>query len=133
MNAESAPSLISKFKRCLVSFLDELIDHFPTKKELIIFRIIIQDQLDPKVIVNHCIKNILPYAHLIEQRDESLFTEKDVLFSAFNATQTNHMKSIWTSTTLDANNRLVIWKWFDAFISLLNQINPETDVDLKKT
>ena len=51
-------SILQQFKDNLVSFLDELIDVFPSESELILLRIFIKDQIPTEDILNKFIYTI---------------------------------------------------------------------------
>jgi hypothetical protein len=114
--------IVQDFKNNLISFLDELIEQFPHESDFIIARIFLKDRIDPELVMNTFIKELLPHAAAIEKRDDSLFLENKLeLFASINPSQVNHFKLLWKSDALDVEDRQIMWKWFDTFVYLALQ------------
>ncbi len=110
--------LAIKFRDHIISFLDELIEQFPTEADIIIARIFIRNQIDPVYIADCFSKTLLQYEEYIQNRDEKFFIDNDNLFSYFDDNKVLHFKRIWQSDTLDDDDRQVMWDWMDAFVLL---------------
>jgi hypothetical protein len=114
-------SILQQFKDNLVSFLDELIDVFPSESELILLRIFIKDQIPTEDILNKFIytinKNDNEIRNYIKQRNDIVFTNAD-FFQAITQIKTMNFRKLWVSDLLDENEKEMFWKWIESFVSL---------------
>lgn len=109
--------IIHNFHSSIISFLDELVELFPSDPDLIIIRLLLKDSIPPVTIINTFIKEIIPNKESIANREDSFFLESQ-LFSSFDASKMNHLKILWKSTVIDDDDRQIIWAWFDTFVAL---------------
>lgn len=109
--------VLHDLKKNLVNFFDELIDMFPSNSEFLSIRILIKDRAPITEIMSYFVENILPEKELIKNRSETLFLEKNVLFSLLGPTSVNMFKNLWKDQ-LDKDDKAAIWKWFDIFVFL---------------
>lgn len=115
----SSIQILSDFKSNLIQFFDELIEQFPSESELVLIRIFLNDQVPIESVMNYFIKDILPHKELVKARDGEFFMSNNILFGRrLDKTKPNYFKNLWRSTQLDAQDREVIWKWFDNFIKI---------------
>lgn len=123
--------VLRDFRANMVTFLDELIEQFPSETDFILARLMVKDTISPEIIMSHFIKEILPYKDFIDKRDESFFMDsKASLFGNLNTGngRVNHFKLLWKSSALDTEDREIIWKWFDTFIFLAEQYKKKNEV-----
>lgn len=114
--------ILKEFHCNIITFLDELIEQFPTEADLILVRLFLKDSVPYVDIINTFIKECLPHKQAISERDEKVFLENDLaLFSNFNKSKVNHFRVLWKSSILNEEDRDIIWKWFDTFIYLAEQ------------
>ena len=106
------------FKYSLVNFLDELIEQFPEEGDLVVARIFLNDQVPTEQIMNVVISKILPLKEMVKKKDEDFFINNNILFEQLNKDKVNRFKILWRSDRLDNEDRLVIWRWYELFISL---------------
>jgi len=111
-------AILTKFKTNLIEFLDDLIGQFPNEGELVIARIFLKDQVPIVDVMSTFIQRLLPYKHMVRDRDEDFFIQQDVLFGGLRKDTVNHFKRLWKSGQMDDEDRQTIWKWFDRFILL---------------
>jgi len=116
----STEQIARVFQTNIISFLDELIDLFPSDSELIVIRLLLKETVSPDLIIASFIKEIIPNKESIKNRDDNFFLNSS-LFKTFNSSKVNHLKVLWKSDTLDDDDRQIIWKWFDTFIYLAEQ------------
>ena len=76
--------------------------------------------------MNTVIAKLLPLKELVKKRDESFFINNNVLFDKLDKNKVNHFKKLWRSDKLDAEDRKVIWQWYDLFISLTEKYQKAT-------
>ena len=107
--------LIREFRDQLVSFLDDLIEAFPAESDLIIIRICVKDQLPMADVLGRYIRDLLPIAKQIKDRNAGFFLQNTLLYSGapLATAKINHFKDLWQSDQLDDNDRDTIWKWMD--------------------
>lgn len=113
--------LLKALKTQLVSFLDELINTFPSETDFVIYRIFVKDQLPITDIMNYIIYNLCPHIDMIKNRDEKFFLNYNILFEKLEEkgnNKVNYFKKLWTSGQLDNENKEIIWKWFECFVTI---------------
>jgi hypothetical protein len=110
--------ILTEFKNSLVSFLDELIEQFPEEGDLVVIRIFLNDQVPIADVMSTMISKLLPLKEMVKKRDDNFFLNNNVLFDKLNKEKVNHFKILWKSDRLDAEDRSVIWRWYDLFINL---------------
>lgn len=116
--------LLIQLKNQLVSFLDELIESFPTEPDFVIFRIFVKDKIPVVDIMNYITNKIVPLQDMIIKEDENFFLNQNVLFEKLDdnkANKVNHFKKLWLSNNVDKEDKKVIWKWFKSFLYLANK------------
>ena len=118
MSEQQRMRILSIFKDQFITFLDELIAQFPKEPDLVIVRIFMKDQVPIEDVMCHVIKEILPFENKIEAKDEGFFLENKRLFNEISSESVIHFKRLWTSTSLDNDDRDAIWDWFKSFCIL---------------
>ena len=117
-------SILSLFKKSLISFVDELITQFPQEADLIILRIFIKDQAPIEDIINKFIyainKDDQKIRNYVKNRDGDVFVKND-LFEAICKTKNINFQKLWNSDNLDDSDREMIWKWIDSFVTLADR------------
>lgn len=113
--------ILSEFRQKLISFFDELIEQFPEEGDLVVLRIFIGDQVPIIDIMNTFIVKLLPLRNMVKTRDEKFFLENEILFQKIDPTKVSYFKHLWMSDKLDEDDKIVIWKWFDLFVSLVDK------------
>ena len=107
--------ILIQFKKSIISFIDELIEAFPTEPDLIILRIFVINKFiyiltkDDKKLTND-----------IRDRNESVFLENDI-FQTLAKTKALNFKKLWLSDNLDEEDKNTIWNWVDSFVVLSNR------------
>lgn len=116
--------LLTQLKSQLVTFLDELIETFPSEPDFVIFRIFVNDRVPTTDIMKYIVLKLCPLQEMVKIRDENFFLNYNILFDNFDESKTskvNHFKRLWTGNQLDKDDKEVIWKWFNSFIILGNK------------
>lgn len=116
--------LLTQLKIQLVNFMDELIETFPKEPDFVIYRIFINDQIPILDIMNYIVNELCPLHDMVKNKNEAFFLDRNVLFSKFNDKRTdkvNRFKKLWTSGTLDQEDKEVLWSWFNSIIYLGNK------------
>lgn len=115
----STNDYLIEFKKQLIAFFDELIEQFPQESDFVIIRIFLKDQMPIKTIMDTFVfqmnKDDQAFKRMVKERNERFFLEHDV-FDTFGKSKANYMKRLWQSGVLDADDKLTIWRWIDAFI-----------------
>ncbi len=117
----SPVDIANKFKNNLVKFIDELIEMFPEETQFVTFRLMVKDQIPIGMIMDHFVNNVLPVKDSVKKRDDRIFTDSNVLSMGLDSDDANLFRRIWVSSKLDKDDRAVIWKWIDAFITMADQ------------
>ena len=112
--------LMQKFRDQLVTFLDEIIDQFPTECDFVLIRMFIKDQIFVHDILGRFIRDILPLKEHVEKREETFFLNNTLLYTGGNISdeKINHFQELWQSDKLDADDRETIWTWMECFIKI---------------
>jgi hypothetical protein len=121
MNEESNKLvLMKKFRDQLVTFLDEIIEQFPTESDFVLIRMFIKDQIPVHDILGRFIRDILPLKECVEKRDETFFLNNTLLYTGGNISsdKINHFQKLWKSDKLDVEDRETIWNWMECFIKI---------------
>lgn len=121
MNEESNKLvLMKKFRDQLVTFLDEIIEQFPTESDFVLIRMFIKDQIPVHDILGRFIRDILPLKERVEKRDETFFLNNTLLYTGGNISsdKINHFQKLWKSDKLDVEDRETIWNWMECFIKI---------------
>ena len=80
MSAPSSLSILERFKRGYIQFIDELLEQFPNEPDLIIIRVFFQNEVPVTSVADSFIVNVLPYKEMIKKRDETFFLENNHMF-----------------------------------------------------
>jgi hypothetical protein len=120
MDEELRIRYMKEFRDQLVVFLDELIEQFPYEGDFVIIRIFIKDQLPIYDVIGRFIRDLLPLKEQVIKRDANFFIQNSLLYTGASLAEekVNHFKNLWLSNKLDDNDRDIIWKWMDLFISI---------------
>jgi hypothetical protein len=118
MSAPSSLSILERFKRGYIQFIDELLEQFPNEPDLIIIRVFFQNEVPVTSVAESFIVNVLPYKEMIKKRDETFFLENNHMFGMLDGGKVSHFKKLWTSERLDDDDKDTIWQWFDMFCAL---------------
>jgi len=141
MTVFSMNSTLKLFENAIVSFLDELIDQFPTETNLIFARIFLKDQIPIETTMKNFIikleQNNGLLKRMIEEKNDKFFIENNVFcigesgqYKIENNT-VNHFRGIWQSD-LDPDDRNTIWKWFESFVLLAEKYKKENQTALRE-
>ena len=119
--------VLNIFKTSIISFMDELIDQFPSETALILGRILLKDQIPIEVTMRDFITKIERNGgllkKLIKNKDSKFFLEHNIFSLEANSdvsmsgTGREEFRTIWLSE-LDDHDREVMWKWFESFVAL---------------
>ena len=115
----STIQLLYILKTKLLNFMDELISVLPDEKDFIVMRFFIKDQVPILDVMEYIIDNLVPLESYVTNRDDRFFLENQVLFEGLRESKSkaNYFKDAWKKSD-DADNKEMIWKWFEFFINL---------------
>lgn len=111
----SEQDILTKYRNVVITFIDELIDQFPSEGELIMLRFIVNDKISDKDLMNIAIKNLIPNKDFIKDKNDVIFLEKN-LFD-LNKDIVTKYKKIWRG--LNTHNKTTIWKWLDSIVYIV--------------
>lgn len=123
MGISTKVELLAVFKENLVKFLDAIIEQFPKEGDFILLRIILSEQVPINDAMKMFTQRILPYVDMIKNRDERFFLESADLFEGIAKDKVAYFRNIWTSKTLNEEDRDQLWKWFRLFGNLALRYN----------
>ena len=111
------------FKEKLAAFIDALIELLPNVGDLILLKIMFQTQIPLEQAMQIFSARIMPYAELVEARDERFFLETTDLFAGIRRDKVSYFKDIWQSPDMSEENKKVLWDWFNFFLKLAKKYN----------
>lgn len=117
----SEEQVLLQFKKQLISFFDELIGQFPEEPNFVMFRILFNDQLPIKDVMQHFILKIVSGREMIKNRDENFLLEPNSFLSFLNKDSSNSLKKLWRSGRLDKDDKEVIFRWIDSLVFLADK------------
>jgi hypothetical protein len=106
------------FKDKLILFLDCLMDLLPSEKDLVILRVLFENQIPMETAIQIFSSRIIPYRKMVEQRDERFFLECTDLFSGIKKDKVSYFKDLWQSDDLTEDDKVELWKWFNLFLKI---------------
>lgn len=113
--------LLSKLRKQLLAFLDELIQSFPNEADFVVFRLFVDNKIPIADIMNYIVAKILPLKKSVAERNDTFFLGNNILFEQADNNKVNHFKKLWMSPDVDDDDKAVIWQWFDSFISIAEE------------
>jgi len=116
----SVLTILERFKKGYIQFIDELSEMFPEESDLIIIRVFFEDQVPVSLVADKFIQHVLPHREIIKKRDEKFFLENNNIFGMLDTGKVLHFKKLWTSNRLDKDDRITMWNWFDTFVTLMD-------------
>jgi len=119
----STLDILIQLKDQLIFFFDELIDILPEEPDLVIVRIFLKDKIPIMDVMEYIIKKLIPLKAMVIERNDAFFMNHNILFDRLDSNKVNHFKRLWTSGSLDNQNKETIWKWFRSFIYLAEKYN----------
>jgi len=115
-------SVLKEYKRSIITFIDELIDQFPTEGDLVMIRIFLNDQIPiddiMKAFCYDVNKNDGEIRKFIKERDDKYFLDHNIFDGFGGKSKANHFKKLWRSSELDDDDKNTIWRWIDSFVYL---------------
>ena len=116
--------ILSEFKKTVVQFFDELISQFPSASDLVVCRILMNDQVPVRLVMDaFCDKldeNNGEMRTMIREKNEEFFIERDI-FEVVSGEVGTRLKKLWVSSQLCDDDRNVIWDWFNSFVYLADK------------
>jgi len=113
--------ILQLFKQNMLKFLDALIELFPEESDLIVARILFEGNIEN--FFSHFYIKIISAKDMIKARDENFFLTDENIFTGINNNLVEKWKQIWQSNKLNAENKQVMWKWFEVFLTLCEMYN----------
>jgi len=113
--------VLGRFKTGLVQFIDMLINWMPEDEELLVTRILIQDQIPIEEVMQKFIKFVKPHETAIKNRNEIFFMEDPKLFSSVKKQdKILSFKKLWLNQEFSKSDREKTWMWMDFFVKCIN-------------
>ena len=116
--------ILSEFKKTVVQFFDELIRQFPSAGDLVVCRVMMNDQVPVRLVMDaFCDKlddNNGEMRVMIREKNEEFFIERDI-FEVVSGEIGTRLKKLWVSPMLSDDDRNVIWDWFNSFVFLADK------------
>jgi hypothetical protein len=118
------------FKSQILSFCDELIEQFPEEADFVVLKLFVDGRIPIKTAIDGFIKSInrdnKKLRVMIKARNDKFFIEENP-FSFISSDKVSRFSKIWSSSSMDDEDRNVIWRWIDTFVTIADKytaINP---------
>lgn len=107
------------------NFIDELDSSFPNNKDIMIFKekYILLKSINSQLIIDYFIQFIYPHKQRIMSEDDNFFLEgggQEELKDKNGLNMRDNLKNLW-SNQMSGENKIVVWKYFKAFILLIEK------------
>jgi hypothetical protein len=126
----SSIKLLTMFKTQILSFCDELIEQFPEEADFVVLKLCVDGRIPIKTAIDGFIKSInrddKKLRVMIKARNDKFFIEENP-FSFISSDKVSRFSKIWSSSSMDDEDRNVIWRWIDTFVTIADNytaINP---------
>jgi hypothetical protein len=126
----SSIKLLTMFKSQILSFCDELIEQFPEEADFVVLKLFVDGRIPIKTAIDGFIKSInrdnKKLRVMIKARNDKFFIEENP-FSFISSDKVSRFSKIWSSSSMDDEDRNVIWRWIDTFVTIADKytaINP---------
>lgn len=106
------------YKNNMLEFLDNLIELCPEESELIMFRILLENQIPIEDAISNMAKVMIPLKEVILKKDERFFLDENDIFGKAKQDKVIKWKQVWVKKNLNKSDRDAIWKWIDLFLKL---------------
>ena len=120
MNGMTKTEIMKHFRENLIVFVDALVEKFPQEYDLHLLRLVIEDAPIEPIIIDFG-KIIIPYADMVNSRNDAFFLEKcQSLLKGIvpDTVELDHFKRIWLSSEFSQDDRVQLWRWFKLFLTL---------------
>ena len=122
MTAKS-DKVLNQLRDQVLNLLDDLLIICPDEPDILLVRLYFENQVDPEKLMKGFIKWVYPWKKYIQDHNEAYFEENDHIFGPLPAERVEHFKVKLKDGTFDEDDKETIWKYFDVFISLMDQYN----------
>lgn len=114
-------TVLQRFKKGLVQFLDELINWMPEDSELVMTRILIQDTLPIEEVMKKFVLHVKPHQDKIEKKDEQFFlNDPEVFGTVKDRNRVLSLKKLWINPSFASTDKEKAWKWMSFFLKCIN-------------
>lgn len=121
--------IITKFKKLLLSFCDELISQFPLETDFTVLRMFIENQIPTRTIIIGFHKQISKEDNkirtMISTRNEDFFIRENP-FSFISNERKDKLGILWNSDAMDKEDKEAMWAWVDSFIIISDRYHELT-------
>ncbi len=110
--------VLSLYKRNMLSCIDEVLTIFPDDPDLVVARILLEDQIPIEESMRNFSSKIIPVREQILNHDDKFFLENNIIFQEIPGEKVLKWKKYWISGRLDSSDKLHMFKWFELFLKL---------------
>ena|SRR5579872_5195664 len=106
------------FKDKFIEFIDSLIAIFPEEADLIIVKLVFENQIPIEESMQLFSSRIIQASKMVRERNDDFFLKDNTLFMGIKEHRVVYWKNLWESRRLDHDDRSAIWNWFNLFLTL---------------
>jgi hypothetical protein len=119
MTTLSTLEILHLYKTNVIKFLESLVELFPEESDLIVVRILFENQIPIEESMKKLCLKVIPSSAMIKARDAEFFIKNaNNIFSGADTDRVFHWKEMWNSKRLDKADKENIFKWLDLFLGL---------------
>lgn len=115
--------VLNQLHNQVLNLLDDILSICPDESDVLLVRLFFENQVDSETLMHGFIKWVYPWKKYIQDRDERYFDENDHIFGPLPTNKVEHFKRKMKDGTFDADDKTIIWDYFQVFISLIEQYN----------
>nr|QBK86764.1 MAG: uncharacterized protein LCMAC103_00950 [Marseillevirus LCMAC103] len=112
---------LCNLRKVVKELISDLRDHVFTANDEYVDLLFVEmyfDKLPPQELMKNMIDRVVPHADMIAGRNETFFLEHPVLFQDLKADRTQHYKGFWKDRRVTAEDKNVIWEYFDTILEI---------------
>jgi len=123
-----ASAQLDNMKTIVLEFITDLKDNVLTSADdqgdLLLVQFFFK-RMHPLMLMEHINKNVAPHHQKIKNREVQFFVDqKDKIFAGLDAAKVDHFAKLCSSSSSDgigAENRTIIWSYFDMMICIIDE------------
>lgn len=107
----------------VLNLLDDLLSICPDEPDILLVRLFFQNQVDAQLLMDGFIKWVYPWKDHIKTHNEDFFEKNNHIFGPLPTDKVEYFKVKMKDGTFDAQDKEIIWEYFEVFIGLIEQYN----------
>ncbi len=115
--------VLEQLRDQVLNLLDDLLSICPNEPDVLLARLFFENQVIPETLMLGFVKWVYPCENYIKEHNEKYFEENKHIFGPLPVDKVKYFKDKMKDGTFDDDDKEIIWKYFEVFISLIEQYN----------